>query len=100
MNVKAVLTASVLAAALAPASTLATCHKPTPPALPNPDSAVVAQMMKAKHQMRAFMAAANTYLDCVAHDNTQYNAWVDEMTRAADAFNTIVRRYKKRMATT
>lgn len=73
------------------------CERPSPPELPDPDSAVTAQMIKAKNEMQAFMEAANRYLDCIAKDTSQYNAWVDEMQEAADEFNRIVRKYKKRM---
>ncbi|TQV78023.1 hypothetical protein FKG94_13140 [Exilibacterium tricleocarpae] len=99
MNVKAILAASIIATAVVPVATLA-CHKPTPPTLPDPDAAVTAQMVKAKHQMKAFMDAANAYLDCISGDTRQYNAWIDEMAKTADQFNAIVRKYKRRMATT
>jgi hypothetical protein len=74
------------------------CDKPASPVLPDPDNAVTAQMVKAKNEMKAFIGAAEAYLKCVESDTGKYNAMVDVMQKAADDFNGIVRKYKKRMS--
>lgn len=65
--------------------------------MPDPDTAVTAQMIKAKNDMKAFIYAAEGYLECVSKDTAKHNVMVDEMQAAADTFNKIVRKYKSRM---
>ncbi len=74
------------------------CEKPTPPALPDPDTAITPQMIKAKNDMKAYIDAAEIYLKCVEDNTGKYNDMVDAMQSAADGFNSIVRKYKKRMS--
>ena len=73
------------------------CDKPVAPVLPDPESAVTAQMIKAKNEMKAYIDQAEVYLKCVEADKAKYNQMVDSMQEAADNFNTIVRKYKDRM---
>jgi hypothetical protein len=73
------------------------CDKPVAPELPDPNAAVTAQMVKAKNDMKDYIAAAESYLKCVEADTRSYNAMVETMQKAADEFNTIVRKYKARM---
>ena len=77
-------------------SALWACDKPTAPTLPDPETAVTPQMIKAKHELTAFLKAAETYLDCI-DDDRNHNLMVDEMEVAAKAFNSIVQQYKNRM---
>lgn len=72
------------------------CTKPAAPNLPDANSAVTAQMIKAKNEVKAYMASAQTYLDCV-ESSAAHNAMVDDMEKLANAFNSIVREYKARM---
>lgn len=73
------------------------CEKPASPQLPDPGTAVTAQMIKAKNDMKVYIKAADDYLKCVQSDTNKYNNMVEEMQSAADGFNSIVRKYKKRM---
>ncbi len=73
------------------------CDKPAPPSLPDPTSAVTAQMVKAKNDMKSYIDQAEAYLKCVEADAAKYNDMVDTMQKAADDFNGIVRKYKNRM---
>lgn len=75
------------------------CTKPPLPVMPDPDTAVTAQMVKAKNEINAFLSAAEDYLKCVERDTNKHNAMVEEMQAAADEFNAIVRKYKARMNT-
>jgi hypothetical protein len=90
--------ALIFATLLASGSVFA-CEKPPIPELPDPNTAVTAQMVKAKNEIKAFIASAEAYLACVEDgDTSAYNSMVEEMQAAADSFNTIVRKYKTRMA--
>ncbi|NIB40716.1 hypothetical protein HBA55_14035 [Pseudomaricurvus alkylphenolicus] len=90
------LTALMLATTLYSGATLA-CTKPSAPVLPDVNTAVTAQMVKAKNEVKAYMAAAQDYLSCVK-STADHNAMVDDMQKLADSFNSIVRQYKARMA--
>jgi len=93
LKIKALIFASLLSPCVAVA-----CDKPAPPVLPDPDTAVTAQMVKAKNEIKSFIAMAEAYLKCVEADDGSYNLMVEEMQAAAEEFNVIVRKYKKRMA--
>ncbi len=87
-----------LAATLSLSNYALACEKPASPTLPDPGKAVTAQMVKAKNDMKAYIQAADAYLACVESDTSKYNSMVDEMQSAAEGFNNIVRKYKKRMS--
>jgi len=88
----------VLATTLSMSGYAMACEKPPSPSLPDPGTAVTAQMVKAKNDMKAYIKAADAYLACVESDTSRYNSMVDEMQAAAEGFNSIVRKYKKRMS--
>lgn len=73
------------------------CSKPDAPLLPDAATAVTAQMVKAKNDVQAYLAAATTYLECARNDKA-HNRMVKSMKQVGDAFNTTVRSYKERMA--
>ena len=79
------------------AGAAAGCSKPAAPNLPDPDTAVTPEMVKAKREVKAYLAAAEKYLECVKI-TSKHNAMVDEMQEVADGFNAAVRAYKARMA--
>lgn len=72
------------------------CSKPSAPELPDPETAVTPQMVKAQNDMKAYLEAANAFLKC-NRNTSQHNAMVDEMESHASKFNGIVRAYKARM---
>jgi len=72
------------------------CDKPVAPLLPDASTAVTAQMVKAKNQVKAYMSSAEAYLEC-ASDAAAHNEMIDSMKQVADAFNSAVRAYKDRM---
>lgn len=74
------------------------CEKPAAPELPDPTSAVTAQMIKAKNDVKAYLDAANGYIDCVKGNASRHNAMVSEMEKVAENFNAAVRAYKDRMS--
>ncbi len=73
------------------------CDKPAKPELPDPETAVTPQMVKAKNDVKAFLANAEAYLKCNI-STAQHNKMVDDMHEVADSFNAIVRAYKTRMS--
>lgn len=73
------------------------CDKPNPPEIPDAKTAVTPQMVKAKNDVQAYMAAAQAYLDC-GLAKKKHNDMVDEMNGIADKFNAAVRDFKSRMA--
>jgi hypothetical protein len=87
---------TAMAFALISSVTLA-CDRPPMPELPDPASAVTPQMIKAKNDVKTFLAAAEVYLKCNI-TTKQHNAMVDEMHSIAENFNKVVRAYKDRMA--
>lgn len=76
---------------------LAACSRPSPPEIPDPDTAVTPQMIKAKNDVQAYVGEAEKYLKCNI-STAQHNSMVDEMKETADKFNQAVRAYKARMA--
>ncbi len=89
---------SFIAMALLACSNLTlACSKPDVPTLPDPATAVTPQMIKAKNDVKAFLDAAETYLECAPNTN-RYNDMVDDMHKVAEDFNGIVRDYKSRMS--
>jgi hypothetical protein len=73
------------------------CDKPATPEIPDAATAVTAQMMKAKNDVKAFMDSANAFLEC-AGSTKEHNDMVDEMNQVADGFNSAVREFKQRIA--
>ena len=91
---KALLCAAIF---LAFSSTVyADCQRPSAPDIPDPNSAVTAQMVKAQKDVKAFIAEAEIYLKCVRR-STDHNEMVDEMETVANHFNQTIRAYKQRM---
>ncbi|UTA47121.1 hypothetical protein L1F30_13240 [Simiduia sp. 21SJ11W-1] len=88
--------ALLVTAALFSGATFA-CDKPAAPELPDPASAVTAQMIKAKNDVKAYLDAANSYIECVKGNASRHNAMIGEMETVAANFNEAVRAYKERM---
>ncbi|MGH1371602.1 MAG: hypothetical protein ACRBBW_06180 [Cellvibrionaceae bacterium] len=92
-----ILKTTIAVIAITASGQLLACTKPASPNLPDPGTAVTAQMIKAKNDMKSYIKAAESYLECVESDTKKYNNMVDEMQSAAEGFNGIVKKYKKRM---
>lgn len=88
------------------------CEYPEAPSVPNGQIADEVQMREAQKNVRAYLAAAEAYLACLAAmendpehplperqaqiNVARHNAAVDEMHRVTDAYNIAVRTYKAR----
>lgn len=74
----------------------AACDKPDAPVIPDPASAVTAQMVKAQNDVKSFISSAEQYIKCERRDN-QREAMASEMEAVADKFNQSIREYKARL---
>lgn len=74
----------------------AACAEPTPPALPDPATAVTPEMVKAKNAVKSYMSDADKYLGCKRLTDRQHNAMVDKMQTLAKDFNQVIKDYKQR----
>lgn len=78
---------------------LAACKQPTEPTLPNVDTAVLAEMVKAAKDVKQYIADANKYLDCARNDSS-HDKVVERMRTIADSFNELTTTFKARRKTT
>jgi hypothetical protein len=76
--------------------TLAACEEPSPPELPNAQTAVIAEMVKAKKDVKKYMDAAKEYTACTRND-MRHDRVVDSMNDIAKQFNELVQAYKERV---
>jgi hypothetical protein len=72
------------------------CDKPAAPALPDPETSVTAQMVKARNDMNAWVEAVKSYLQCERNSRRHDDA-VTELETHVEAFNQSIRAYKARM---
>jgi len=70
------------------------CSPPATPTLPDPATAVLAEMVKAKGDVQKFIAAADEYLAC-EKNTAKYNSMVDLMQATGDDFNKRIRKFKE-----
>ncbi|MGI1679696.1 MAG: hypothetical protein K6L75_13230 [Cellvibrionaceae bacterium] len=75
----------------------ATCKAPEPPVIPDPETTVTAEMVKAQNDVKAFLSAAERFLKCTK-STSRHNQMVDKMKNIGDDFNNTVKAYKTRMA--
>lgn len=76
----------------------ADCTEPDRPQLPDPETAVTPEMVKAKNDVKSYMSAADSYLSCKKMTTRQHNSIVEKMETLASDFNKIVRKFKKKMS--
>lgn len=74
----------------------AACEKPSAPALPDPETSVTAQMVKAQNDMNAWVDSVKNYLKCERNTRRHDDA-VSELESQVEAFNKSIRLYKARM---
>lgn len=95
-----------------PAAAQAGCEYPRSPPVPNGETVSEEDMRVAQRNVRAFLAAAEEYLACLAEmesnaaeplsprqaeiNVSRHNAMVDEMHRVSDDYNVAVRIFKAR----
>lgn len=72
------------------------CIEPLPPILPDPQVAVIAEMVKAQKEMKRYVAEQEGFLQCV-ESAEEHNQAIDRMKAMAARFNHIIREYKTRV---
>ena len=72
------------------------CKEAVVPELPNPDIAVMSDILRAQEAVKLYIARQEKYLSCVG-DNFRHDAVVDKMHEVANSYNNMARRYKSRM---
>lgn len=73
------------------------CHKPEPPKLPDPDTAVTAQMVKAQKEIKVYMAEAEKFVNCT-HSRRDQDKIKEEVNDIAEEFNKSIKIFKARMS--
>ncbi len=84
---------SVLITATFSSVSYAGCDAPEEPQIPNVETTVTAEMVKAQNDVKQYMAAAESYLSCVKN-SSKHNRMVNRMQSVADDFNEVVRAFK------
>lgn len=77
-------------------SVYSACSEAAVPELPNPDTAVMSDILRAQDAVKQYLARQERYLTCVG-DNFRHDAVVDKMHEVANSYNNMARRYKSRM---
>ncbi len=76
---------------------IAACDEPAKPgALPDAETAVSAQMIKAKNEVTAYVKGMEAYLACASISRRDEKAKISELEDYAENFNKIIRAYKAR----
>jgi hypothetical protein len=91
---KALIAASLLTV-FAAASTQA-CDKPqNRPAIPDPTTAVTAQMVKTNNEVKAYVRATESYLSCAKLSSNELRSAETELKDYAEEFNKTIRTFKQ-----
>lgn len=96
MNNKTLLALSFCSALVVSAPSFA-CDKPAAkPAIPDAETVVTAQMVKANNEVKAYVQAVQDYLGCARLSRSKEQQELDELKQFADDFNVVVRAFKAR----
>lgn len=74
----------------------AACMEAVVPELPDPDTAVMSDIVRAQGAVKQYLARQEKFLACVA-GRLRHDAAVDKMHEVAAEYNNMARRYKSRM---
>lgn len=91
---KSMLTVIAGSLLLAPAVSLACSEPGAKPAIPDPSTAVTAQMVKANNEVKAYVRATEEWLGCAGLSRSKQNAELDALKEFAEEFNVAVRTFK------
>jgi len=69
------------------------CTAPAAPTLPDPQAAVLAEMVKAQKAVKKYVAAGEEYLKC-EKNTAKYNDMVDSMKGIGADFNARIKQFK------
>ena len=97
VTMKLVMAISTLISVLLLASvSQAACKEAVVPELPDPDTAVMNDMLRAQAAVKQYLLRQEQYLSCVG-DNFRHDAAVDKMHDVAEQYNNTARRYRIRL---
>jgi hypothetical protein len=96
MNKRAFLSIFTFTLILVGAASSQACDEPSPPAIPDPNTAVLAEMVKAQKDVKKFISSGDSYLKCQKNDN-KYNKMVDLMKTTGDEFNKAIKAFKAKV---
>ena len=72
------------------------CEKPqNRPAIPDPATAVTAQMVKSNNEVKAYVRATEDYLSCAKLSSNQLRSAENELKDFAEEFNKTIREFKQ-----
>ncbi|MBU2886962.1 hypothetical protein KO507_14425 [Gilvimarinus agarilyticus] len=90
---KTLFTAAIFTLVTAPALA---CEMPqSKPSIPDPTTAVTAQMVKVNNEVKAYVRATEEYLSCARLSSSEARKTEDELRSYADTFNQTIREFKK-----
>ncbi len=72
------------------------CTEAAEPLLPDPDVAVMEDILRAQSAVKHYLVRQETFLSCI-NNNNRHDAAVDKMHDVAAQYNNMARRYKSRM---
>lgn len=76
-------------------STAMACDsRPEKPNLPDPATAVTAQMVKAHNDVKIYVKTMQEYLGCAKLPAAEEKKELDDLTKYAEDFNKVIRDYK------
>lgn len=82
---------------LAFASFASACEKPQQkPEIPDPATAVTAQMVKSNNEVKAYVKATEDYLGCARMNASDLRQEESDLRAFADEFNQAIREFKAR----
>lgn len=87
----ALLTATLLVNA---SVAMACDARPEKPVLPDPASAVTAQMIKAHNDVKSYVKSMQEYLGCAKLPASEEKKELEDLTKYAEDFNKVIRDYK------
>lgn len=71
------------------------CSKPdVKPEIPDADTVVTAQMVKANNEVKAYVKAVEEYIACAKLPRSQEKQEIDDLKKFAEDFNVVVRAFK------
>jgi len=76
----------------------ADCTLPETPVFPDPDTAVLPQMVKAKNDINSYIASIESYLVCAKKSTRKSSIAAERRIKVSKKYNSIVRAFRKRQA--
>lgn len=71
------------------------CEEPqNKPEIPDPNSAVTAQMVKANNEVKTYVRAQEDYLNCAGLSSSELRQAENELVEYAEKFNQAIRTFK------